>query len=308
MSTTTPIAVPPARDRQAPRHFLRLSDLSAAELAELLELAAAMKAEPLGWAGALRGQTLAMIFDKPSTRTRVSFAEASWRLGMLPQTLGRDDLQLGRGETVADTARTLSAYCAAIAIRTFEQRTVEELAGAASVPVINALTDEHHPCQVLADLLTIRERFGRLEEIRVAFVGDGDNVANSLVEAAGLTGLELTVATPRGFEPAIPGAALVADPRTAASDAHVVYTDVWTSMGKEDERAARVFALAPYQVRPELMRLARPDAIFLHCLPAHRGEEVVDEVLDGPQSLVWQQAANRLPTEQALLHTLTARF
>jgi ornithine carbamoyltransferase len=289
------------------RHLLRLADLTAEELRELLDLSAAMREHPYEWGGRLQGRTLAAVFEKPSTRTRVSFAEAAWRLGMLPQTLGRDELQLGRGETLADTARTLSAYCAAIAIRTYAQSTVEELAAAASVPVINALTDDHHPCQALADLLTVRDRCGGLGGVRLAFVGDGTNVANSLVEAGELTGLRVTVASPHGYEPLGAGADVVDDPRAAVHGADVVYTDVWASMGEEDERGSRLRDLEPYRVTPELLALAAPGAVFMHCLPAHRGEEVVDAVIDGPQSAVWEQAANRLPTEQALLLTLVER-
>ena len=292
-----------------PTDLLRISDLNAAQLEALLQLARLMKEDQHrhDFVHELEGETVALFFEKPSTRTRVSFAAAAERLGMAPLVLRPDDLQLGRGEPVSDTARSLSGYTAAIVVRTFAQALVEEIAAAATVPVINALTDEHHPCQALADLLTIRERLGTLEGIRVAFVGSGTNVANSLVEAAALTGLEVIVASPAGYGPSVPGAVVVDDPREAVSGADVVYTDVWVSMGEEAEREQRVRALTRFQVSAELMKLAKPEAIFLHCLPAHRGEEVTAEVIDGPQSAVWQQADNRLPTEEALLLALITK-
>jgi ornithine carbamoyltransferase len=266
-----------------------------------------MKANPLGWVGTLPGRTLACFFEKPSTRTRVSFAAAAQRLGLLPLLLRPDELQLGRGEPIADTARVLSSYTEAIVIRTFAQATIEQVAAAADVPVVNALSDEHHPCQALADVLTLQERFGGVEGLRLAYVGDGNNVANSLVEIGGLLGIDVVVAAPPGYGPTVPGAHVVEDPREAVEGAHAVYTDVWVSMGEESEREARLRELAPYQVNLALLAVARPEAVFLHCLPAHRGEEVADDVIDGPQSAVWQQAANRLPTEQALLYALIAR-
>jgi ornithine carbamoyltransferase len=295
-------------------HFVRVADLSSAELDRLLDLAAAMKADPNGWRRSCAGQTLALLFEKPSTRTRTSFAAAAWRLGMLPLELRPEELQLGRGETLDDTARVLSGYVSAIVVRTFAQRTVEALAAAADVPVINGLTDEHHPCQALADLLTLRERFGDLAGLRLAYVGDGNNVAHSLLEAGALAGLQVVVASPDGYEPhpdvvawareAGGDVAAVRDPYEAVEGAHAVYTDVWVSMGEDAEREVRLSDLTPYQVDAALLARARPDAILLHCLPAHRGEEVTAETLDGPQSAIWQQSANRLPTEQALLHTL----
>ncbi|HLG09108.1 MAG TPA: ornithine carbamoyltransferase [Gaiellaceae bacterium] len=290
-----------------PRDFLRVSDLTADSLATLLDLAEAMKTRPHGFVEALRGDTLVCFFEKPSTRTRVSFAAAAERLGMLPLLLRPDELQLGRGETIADTARTLSGYAAAIVVRTFSQERVEELAAAATVPVINALTDEHHPCQALADLLTLRERFGRLEGVRVAYVGAGNNVATSLLEAGALMGIHIVAACPAGYEPAVDGAHVVDDPLEAVAGAYAVYTDVWVSMGEEAERDVRFAALEPFRVDAELMAAARADAVFMHCLPAHRGEEVTAEVIDGPQSVVWQQAENRLPTEEALVYALVAR-
>jgi len=304
--------------RVAPKDFLRVADLNPARLTRLLDLAAAMEDEPLGWVDTLRGRSVACYFAKPSTRTRVSFAAAAARLGLNPIVLRPDELQLGRGEPIADTARALSAYCDAIVIRTFAQREIEETATAASVPVINALSDEHHPCQALADALTVREWFGHLDGVRLAFVGDGNNVAHSLLEAGALAGMEIAVASPPGYAPSpqvvaearalarTTGAAIdvVEDPREAVRNAHAIYTDVWVSMGDDAEREERLRELRPYQVDEELLALARPDAIFMHCLPAHRGEEVTAAVIDGSRSVVWEQAANRESTEQALLYTL----
>lgn len=290
-----------------PDDLLRVSDLEAESLAALLDLAADMKTRPHGFVEALRGDTLVCFFEKPSTRTRVSFAAAAERLGMFPLLIRPDELQLGRGETVEDTARTLSGYAQAIVIRTFAQETVERIAAAAKAPVINALTDDHHPCQALADLLTLRERFGHLEGLRVAYVGDGNNVATSLVEAGALAGMDVVVACPPGYEPKVGGARVVHDPREAVADADAVYTDVWVSMGEESEREERLRTMEPYRVDQALMAAARADTVFMHCLPAHRGEEVTADVIDGPQSVVWQQAENRLPTEEALLLALVSR-
>ena len=301
MTTTTSTRARPAL------HFLRASDLDAGQVEWVLDVAAGMKLSPNGWLGTLAGRTLGCFFETPSTRTRVSFAAAAQRLGMLPLLLRPDELQLGRGEPIGDTARVLSSYVSGIVLRTFSHETVEQVAAAAAVPVINGLSDEHHPCQALADVLTLRERFGYLEGLRLAYVGDGNNVANSLVEAGRLTGVDVVVAAPRGFGPTASGANVVEDPHEAVSGAHAVYTDVWVSMGDEAQREERLHALVPYRVDAELMSFARPDAVFLHCLPAHRGEEVTDEVIDGRQSAVWQQAANRLPTEQALLYGLISR-
>jgi len=297
-------ATPPTT---VPGDFLKVSDLDADQLAALLDLAAQMKERPHGFVEALRGDTVVCFFENPSTRTRVSFAAAAERLGMLPLLLRPDELQLGRGEPLGDTARALSGYAAAIVVRTFEQATVEQIASAATAPVINALTNEHHPCQALADLLTLRERFGQLEGLRLAYVGDGNNVANSLVEAGALAGLDVVVASPAGYGPSVAGANLVEDPREAVRGADAVYTDVWVSMGEESEAPAHRRDLEPYRVDEALLALAKPEAIFLHCLPAHRGEEVTSDVIDGPQSAVWQQAENRMPTEEALLFALIAR-
>lgn len=301
-------------------HFTRISDLHPETLTELLELAETMKDNPALYEDALSGRAIACIFEKPSTRTRVSFAAASARLGAIPIALTPQELQLGRGESIADTARSLSGYVDAIVIRTFAQETVEELARWSSVPVVNALSNEHHPCQALADLLTIKETFGDLAGRRVAFLGDGgDNVAHSLLEAGALVGMDITIACPPEYAPdprvlhrarsyvEDTGVELqvVHDPKIAVAGAHAVYADVWASMGEESERDVRKRALAPYQVTEELMALAQPGAIFLHCLPAKRGEEVAAAVIDGPQSVVWRQSANRLPTEEALLLLVT---
>ena len=300
------------------RDFLTLAELGPQGLRALLDLTAELKREPEPFRNALAGGRIGMIFDKPSTRTRVSFESAAWLLGALPIVLRPDELQLGRGETIADTARALSLYLDALTVRTFAQATVEELAGAASIPVINALTDDHHPCQALADVMTLEEEFGHLAGLRLAFVGDGDNVCTSLIQAASLTGLDLRIATPPGYEPVeeILAAAriqaretgatitLTNDPAEAVAGAHAVYADVWTSMGHESEREARLAAFVGFRIDQALMDRADRSAIFLHCLPAHRNEEVTDEVIDGPASRVWPQASNRLHTETALLYTV----
>ncbi len=306
------------------RNFTRVSDLTPTTMAALLDLADALRKAPERFGDALRGESIACIFEKPSARMRVSFAAAAARLGATPIALSPQELQLGRGESIADTAQSLSAYVSAIVVRTFAQKTVDELAFWASVPVVNALSNEHHPCQSLADMLTIRDAFGDLRGCRVAFLGDGGNhVAHSLVEAAALTGSDVWIACPPEHAPApavLAGARklaertgaelhVVSDPRVAVSGAAAVYADVWSSsMGAEHEHDRRRRALAPYQVTRELMQLAAADAIFLHCLPAKRGQEVAACVIDGPQSAVWEQSANRLPTEQALLLALLRGF
>jgi ornithine carbamoyltransferase len=305
------------------RHFTRVSDLAPGQLERLLDLAASLKEQPAAHEDALHGRTIACIFEKPSTRTRVSFAAAAARLGATPIALSPQELQIRRGESIADTARSLSGYCAAIVLRTFAQETVDEFAAWATVPVVNALSDAHHPCQALADLLTIRDAFGGLHGRRLAFVGDGgDNVAHSLLEGGASTGLDVTIACPPTYPPrpeilasareaaAATGASLtvVEDPAAAVAGADAVYADVWASMGEEAEHEVRSRALAPYQVTEGLMALAAPGAVFLHCLPAKRGEEVAAAVIDGPRSAVWTQSANRLPTEAALLLFLTRGF
>src|SRR5712692_5562612 len=271
------------------RDFLDIADFDPAELRSVLELAHAIKAGR--WAERpLTGRHIAMLFQKPSHRTRVSFEVGIARLGGTTTTLGEQDVQLGRRETVHDAARVLDRYVDAIVARMRSHADLVELAAGAEIPVINGLTDRSHPCQILADLMTLEEASGPLGNQRVVYIGDGNNVATSLIEAAALLGFRLTVITPPGYEPTHQ----VLDRATA------IYTDVWASMGQEDQRATRIKIFAPYQVNKKLMDAAK-DAVFLHCLPAHRGEEVTDEVIDGPRSIVFDQAGNRLYAQMALL-------
>jgi ornithine carbamoyltransferase len=289
-----------------PRHFITGSELSSAELHALLERAAELKRDPYG-SDALRRRSVALIFQKPSTRTRVSFETGVAELGGHPMVLRTDDLQLSRGESVRDTAYVLSRHAAAIGIRTADDAFVTEMAEHATVPVINMLTAEHHPCQALADLLTLRETFGRLEGLTLAYVGDGNNVARSLIVVGALAGVEVRVASPDGYqlEP-IPGGALTDDPREAVRGADAVYTDVWVSMSDDPQSAGeRRRALAPYRIDDALLDLAAPNAIALHCLPAHPGEEITEEVLYGPRQRIWDQAENRRHAQKALLELLT---
>ncbi|MFZ5625002.1 MAG: ornithine carbamoyltransferase [Gemmatimonadota bacterium] len=294
------------------RDFLALSDLTRDELGRLLDLATEMKRGRRREA-VLAGKTLGMVFSKESTRTRVSFQVGVYQLGGHALFLSARDIQLGRGEPLRDMARVLSGYLDGIMIRTHRHADAEELARYASIPVINGLTDRLHPCQLLADLLTVREERGGFDGLVAAWVGDGNNMANTWIEAAGLLGFELRLACPDGYEPdhtiferarATARVTITEDPEEAVAGAHVVSTDVWTSMGQEDERDVRAAAFRGYCVDEALMARAAPDAIFLHCLPAHRGEEVSEAVLEGPQSRVWQQAANRLHVEKALLATM----
>ena len=293
------------------RDLLRIDDLSAAELVALLDLAERLKAlqrervpHPI-----LAGRTLAMIFEKPSTRTRVSFEIGMVQLGGHAVHLATAESQLGRGEPIADTGAVLSRYADAIMIRTHAHVRVEELAAAASVPVVNGLTDEHHPCQALADLMVLRERLGDLEGRRLAWVGDGlNNVCHSLVTAAAMVGMEIVVAAPEGYEPdsqVLAAAAgpveVVSDPSAAVGGADAVVTDTWTSMGQEGERERRLRDLAAYQVNAELLEEAAPGHVVLHCLPAHCGEEITEDVLWGPRSAAWDEAENRLHARKALL-------
>jgi ornithine carbamoyltransferase len=296
------------------RDFLAVPDLSRPELLALFDLAARMKRGTFR-ERPLEGRTLAMIFAKSSTRTRVSFEVGMFQLGGHALFLSSRDIQLGRGEPIRDTARVLSRYVDGIMIRTFDQGEVEELARYASVPVINGLTDLQHPCQILADLLTVREALGTWEGRIVAWVGDGNNMAHSWLDAAGVLGFELRLACPKGYQPHPDIVArnrsktkvlLTEAPAEAVRGAHVVNTDVWASMGQEAEQAERARAFAGYIVDPALMRRADPGAIFLHCLPAHRGEEVHDDVIEGPQSRVWDEAENRLHVQKALMATLLA--
>ena len=292
-----------------PRHFLTGEELSGAELGALLDRAVALKAgrgEGEG-RGALAGRSVALVFEKPSTRTRVSFEVGVAELGATPIVLRGDELQLARGESVGDTARVLSRYVDAIAIRAASHDAVAELAAEAGVPVLNALTPLHHPCQALADLMTLRERFGELSGLRLAYVGDGNNVARSLAILGRAAGVEVVIAAPEGHRLAEAGLATqTGDPREAVAGADAVYTDVWVSMGDETEAEARRRVLAPFQVNAELMAAAADRAIVLHCLPAHPGEEITEEVLYGPRSAVWDQAENRLHAQKALLELLLA--
>jgi ornithine carbamoyltransferase len=299
------------------RDFLRVNDWAPDELLSVLELADRLKVRLREHVDHrhLEGRTLGMIFQKPSTRTRVSFEVGMFQLGGTALYLAAGDLQLGRGETIKDTARVLSRYLDGIMIRTFKQSDVDELAEHADIPVINGLTDEFHPCQALADVMTIRERLGDFDGVRVAYLGDGNNVCNSLMVACAKLGMDFVAATPQGYEPdnEVVGWAREAadasggsvqlehDPRAAAQGADVLYTDVWTSMGQEEEREKRVRDLEPYRIDDALIALASDRAIVLHCLPAHYGEEVTEEVLYGPRSAVWEQAENRLHAQKALM-------
>jgi ornithine carbamoyltransferase len=297
--------MPALNDR--PRHLLTGEELDAPALEALLARAAELKAgraEGVG-SGALSGRTVALFFEMPSTRTRVSFQVGVSELGGHPLPLRADELQLGRGESISDTARVLSRYLHAIVIRSASHVTVEDLAAAADVPIINGLTPLHHPCQALADLLTIRERFGELDGVKLAYVGDGNNVARSLAIIGRTAGVEVRVATPPGYalEPGL--AALdTTDVREAATGADVLYTDVWVSMGDDDEAAARRDDLAFYQLNEDLLDVASERAIFMHCLPAHPGEEISEEALYGERSAVWDQAENRLHAQKAVLESL----
>jgi ornithine carbamoyltransferase len=290
-----------------PRHFITGTELSAEELTGLIERASELKAAPYS-SDVLRRRTVALIFQKPSTRTRVSFETGIAELGGHAMILRTDDLQVSRGESVRDTAYVLSRHAAAIGIRTGDEDLVGEMAEHATVPVINMLTPSHHPCQALADLLTLRETFGRLKGLTVAYVGDGNNVARSLIEVGALAGVNVRVAAPQGYqlEPQ-DGAVLTDDPREAARGADAVYTDVWVSMSDDPASAAeRRRRLAPYRLDERLLSLAAPGAIALHCLPAHPGEEITEAVLYGERQRIWDQAENRRHAQKALLELLTS--
>ena len=296
-----------------PRHFLTLADLAGNEFRALLRRAAELKAD---WKSrrmraSYPGRTLAMIFEKSSTRTRVSFEAAMAHLGGHAIFLSPGDSQIGRGEPVEDTARVLSQMVDCVMLRTHGHDRIVRFAAAAQVPVINGLSDLHHPCQLLADMQTYQEVRGDIAGRCVAWVGDGNNVCNSYIEAARLLGFQLRIAAPPGYAPdagvlaaAGANAIMLSDARAAVTGSDLVVTDVWASMGQETEAAVRRTAFAPFQVTRELMQLARPDALFMHCLPAHRGEEVSAEVIDGPQSVVWAEAGNRLHSQKALLEML----
>jgi ornithine carbamoyltransferase len=294
------------------RHFLAIPDFSKPELISLFDLAARMKQGSYR-EKPLMGKTLGMIFTKASTRTRVSFEVGAFQLGGHALFLSARDIQLGRGEPIRDTARVLSRYLDGIMIRTYDHADVEELARYGSIPVINGLTDLLHPCQVLADLMTVRETLGGWDDKVVAWIGDGNNMANSWINAAGTLGFELRLACPKGYEPNAEilqrnagktRITVTTDPKEAARGAHVINTDVWASMGQEEEQEKRVRAFQGYMVDSRLMASAAPSAIFLHCLPAHRGEEVAEDVIEGKQSRVWDQAENRLHAQKAVMATL----
>ncbi len=296
-------------------HLLTLHELTVAEVDEIFALTAEVKNHPEKFATALDGKTLGMIFQKSSTRTRVSFEVGMYQLGGSALFLSSGDIQLGRGETIEDTARVLSRYLDAIMIRTFDHQDVRDLATFGTIPIINGLDDLVHPCQALADLFTLKERVGELAGRKIAYVGDGNNVAHSLLYAGAKASVNVSIACPSGYEPdpdvfeaahadaAETGAVLevVHEPAAAVRDADAVYTDVWASMGQEAEQAKRVADFAGYEVTPDLMAAAKDTAIFMHCLPAHRGEEVAAAVIDGPQSAVFDEAENRLHAQKAVL-------
>ena len=302
------------------KHLLSMQDLTSKEIEAILNLSEELKQKLRKGKPhqLLRGNTLGMLFAKPSTRTRVSFETAMTQLGGHAIYMGLNDLQLDRGETLADTARTLSGYVDAVMARLFKHEDVVELARFSKVPVINGLTDKHHPCQTLADLMTIREKKGKLKGLKLAWIGDGNNVCNSLMLGCTLVGMNVSVACPRSYDPpadiiaqakknaAKTGAKVEIsnDPKKAVAGADVIYTDVWTSMGQDKEREQRLMDFRGYQVNVELLKHAKKDVIFMHCLPAHRGEEVAGAVIDGPHSVVWAQAENRMHAQKGILVVL----
>ncbi|HSW62217.1 MAG TPA: ornithine carbamoyltransferase [Dissulfurispiraceae bacterium] len=297
------------------KDFLTIGDFSAEEVRTLLDRSIALKSGDDAMKCPLIGKSVGLFFEKPSTRTRVSFEVGVYQLGAQPIYLSPKELQLGRGETIGDTARTLSRYLHGMVMRVFSHRSVVEFARHATIPVINGLSDLHHPCQALADAMTVLEHKGRLAGIRFAYIGDGNNVANSLVGIAARTGIDFVIASPSGYGPdasllekaraeGTGSITLVADPRAAAENADVLYTDVWVSMGQEGEAEEKAKKFRSYQINEELLRRAKPDAVVLHCLPAIRGQEITDEVMDGPQSVIFDQAENRMHTEKALLEYL----
>ena len=306
---------------QRHKDLVSIHDLSAEEVESLFQLAANVKARPDRYRTALAGQTLAMVFEKSSTRTRVSFEVGMYQLGGIATFLSSRDIQIGRGEPISDTAKVLSRYVNGIMARTFAHSTVTGLAQHATVPVINGLTDLLHPCQALADYFTTREKFGHTRGLTLAYVGDGNNMCHSLMFGGPKVGMNVRVATPEGYRPKAEIVAMarqdaaaagttvevVSAPRDAVKGAHVVYTDVFASMGQEAEAAVRLKAFAGYQVSPELMALADKDAVFMHCLPCHRGEEVHADVVDGPASVVFDEAENRLHVQKAILLMLMHR-
>jgi ornithine carbamoyltransferase len=306
-----------ARTTRTKRDFLRVTDLDRSELLELIERAAEWKLLGKGGPRPLERQTVGLVFEKASTRTRVSFEVAAYQLGGNAMMLSPKDTQLGRGEPIRDTARVLARYLDCLVVRTFEHSKIEEMSRYADVPVVNALTDSSHPCQLLADLLTVTERFGAdalaKGGLSVAWIGDGNNMANSWLEACALLGFELRIACPEGYDPdpallarAGPKAKVVRSPAQAAEGAHVLNTDVWASMGQEAEAEERRRRFEGFIVDDALVKKARPNAIVLHCLPAHRGEEITESVIEGPQSAVFDEAENRLHAQKALLELLLA--
>lgn len=313
----------PQRTTGLTKDLLDVAAISRVEIEGLLKLAANLKAKQRRGIPhqLLQGKTLGLLFQKPSTRTRVSFEAGMNQLGGHAMILPMAEIQLSRGESVADTARVLSRYLDGIVIRTYDHATVEEWAREATMPVINGLTDLSHPCQALSDLLTIKEKKGKLKGIKIAYVGDGNNVANSLIEAAAKMGMTIALGCPSGYQPdqhvvdlarmeaAKSGAVIELgdDPYVAVKEADVIYADVWISMGREREQARRLKVLAPYQVNSRLVAKAKPDAVVMHCLPAHRGEEITAEVLDGPQSVIIDQAENRLHMQKAILTKLLGK-
>lgn len=297
------------------KDFLTLADLTTDELSDLMKRAIALKSGKDKNACPLIGKNIGLLFEKPSTRTRVSFEAGVYQLGGNTISMSRAELQLGRGETMQDTARTLSRYLNGIVIRTYSHPAIEQFSENSTIPVINGLSDIHHPCQVLADLMTIYEKKGGLRGLKVAFIGDGNNVCNSLIEGASMMEFDLTIACPEGFEPnaevldnakssAKSEIIVLRDPKEAAGMADVVYTDVWVSMGQEKEAEAKKKKFQSYQINNRLLSCSKKDVTVLHCLPAHRGEEITDEVMDGPHSAVFDQAENRLHTQKALLEML----
>jgi ornithine carbamoyltransferase len=296
-----------------PHHFITGTELKAGELLALLNRALEVKAAPRNGFEPLHGRNIALLFEKPSTRTRVSFQVGIQQLGGHAMLMRSEELQLARGESVRDTALVLSRYVDAIVVRHGEHAVIEELARHADIPVVNALTPVHHPCQALADVLTLQERFGRLEGLRIAYVGDGNNVLQSLMLVGTRAGVQVAAATPPELRPdpdivAQAGdlASVVDDPREAAAGAHAVYTDVWVSMGDEQDAKRRRELLAPYRLDAELLAHARDDAVVMHCLPAHPGEEITEDLLYGERSAVWDQAENRLHAQKALMERLLA--
>jgi ornithine carbamoyltransferase len=299
------------------RDFLTLSDLSPGEIQRLLRRAAELKTGKDANKCPLIGKSVGLLFEKSSTRTRVSLEVGIYQLGGQAIYMNPKEIQIGRGETIHDTAKVLSRYLHAVIIRTYSHDTLVEFASHSSIPVINGLSDLHHPCQALGDLMTIAEKKGRLKGVRLAYIGDGNNVANSLIEAAAMTGINLSLACPKGYEPASDvlkkartsakgDISVMNDPKQAVKGADVIYTDVWVSMGQEKEAAKKMERFRKYQVNRRLLSYADKNATVMHCMPAHRGEEIAGEIIDGPQSAIFDQAENRLHTQKALLEFLLA--